>query len=128
MKPELMTNLFHLTNALFAIKDLDLTIKFPVEIDNSSTKISKGLGEIRKTLQNRLTLAKRKQSLRYGIQTGKFSAWYHIRSYCGLNLNGVGKEKFKIFWRDLAESQNRQTDKLVLDYVEAEKKSQGNRE
>lgn len=109
--------------ALFAIPDLDLTINLPEGSDNSSTIISEGLGEIRKTLQNRLTLAKRKESLRYGIQTGKFPTWFHTRSYCALNLDGEGNEKFEKFWRDLAESQNKQTAQLVLDYVEAEIKT-----
>lgn len=109
--------------ALFAIPDLDLTITLPEGNDNSSTIISEGLGEIRQTLQNRLTLAKRKESLRYGIQTGRFPAWFYTRSHCALNLDNEGNEKFEKFWRDLAESQNKQTAQLVLDYVEAEIKA-----
>uniref|UniRef100_K1Q992 Uncharacterized protein n=1 Tax=Magallana gigas TaxID=29159 RepID=K1Q992_MAGGI len=105
--------------ALFAIPDLDLTITLPEKSDNSSTIISEGPGEIRKTLQNRLTLAKRKESLPYGIQTGKCPTWFHTRSY----LNGEGNEKFEKFWRDFAESQNKQTAQLVLDYVQAEIKT-----
>lgn len=37
-----------------------------------------------------------------------------------INLDGEGNEKFEKFWRDLAESKNKQTAQLVLGYVEAE--------
>lgn len=56
--------------------------------------------------------------MRYDIQTGKLPAWYHTRSYCGINLDTKGNEKFEKFWWDLVESQNRQTAQLVLDYAE----------
>lgn len=86
MKPEWMTLWFHLTRKPF------FRYSGPWSDNHSS----------------------RGNCARYNIRTGKFPAWYHTRSYCRLNFNSKGNEKFEKSWRDLVESQNRQ----IIDYVE----------
>lgn len=88
--------------AISKIQDLDLTITLP-ESNNSvnvSTNLYKGMKLIKPILEQRLVLAKRKESLRYGIQTGKFPTWFHTRIVCTLNLVGEDNEKFEKFWQD----------------------------
>lgn len=109
--------------ALTNIQDLDLTITLP-EVSNTLTnKLSEGMAKIRPILEQRLVLAKRKESLRYGIQTGKFPTWFHTRSVCTLNLVDVDNVKFEKFWQETTEHQTKQIAQTVLDYIETEIKS-----
>lgn len=73
---------------------------------------------IKPILEQRLVLAKRKESLRYGIQTGKFPLWFHTRIVCTLNLVGDDNEKFEKFWQDTVNQQTKEVAQKVLVYIE----------
>lgn len=75
---------------------------------------------IKPILEQRLALARRKKSLRYGIQTRKFPTWFHTRIVCTLNLVCDDNEKFETFWQDTVAQQTKEVAQKVLVYIEGE--------
>ena len=108
---------------------LDLTSDLPNETKQNENDtrpfeetIDNSMDEIKKLMKERNELSKSKESITYGITTGKFPTWLKVNTYSLFHVSNVeDTAKFNELWSSVAKEGTKQH-YAENDYILREKK------